>query len=89
MLLYIPMLLFVGIIQFIIWILPEWQLPAAAISALDWIIGPIFTIATIFPPVLTFCQIVIVLIGFEFVYLITRLVLNLIALLRGSGEIKI
>jgi hypothetical protein len=89
MLLYIPILVFIAILQAVIWILPEWRIPTLWLGGIDYVGDLLAKLNSISPCFITIIKIIVALVVFEFVFLMAKLTIYFFNYLRGAGELKI
>lgn len=75
------------LLNIVSWILPKWTLPESVFSPFVFFYGWFYGL---FPDIASDLLLAIILIiGFEFTIMISRLSLQIVNWFRGSGEIKI
>lgn len=78
------MTLYAGLLEFLSWILPSWDLPAVVSTSYSWLINMLYGWNEIFP-IFHIFLVLAVIVSFEVTILISRITFGIIALIRGSG----
>lgn len=81
--------IFQGIIDFLVWVLPEWSIyPQAFTDGLQYFFTSLGKFNFILP-MDTFLAVISFLVNFEVGYYTAKLIIKAVNFLRGSGELKI